>query len=616
MNKKIILLFFAGFFFILLNAQSIATYPTNWFVNMKLNQIQILLHSKTTKFSNNPIVSINYNGVELKKVHPFNNKFYLAIDIVISNTAKPGIIPIRINEGNYKHTVSFELKPRREGKSTQFAQGVNSEDFIYLLMPDRFANGDLSNDKVLGYRDQSLNRDSMYLRHGGDFKGVVNHLDYLQKLGVTTIWMTPVIENDMPNRTEHGYAFTNHYAIDKRLGGEQDYLLLSNELHKRGMKLIQDAVYNHVGSYNFLVLNPPDDNWLHQWKSFTQTNFREQPAFDPHGSKKDLDLMQNGWFVKEMPDLNHQNKFVENFLIQHALWSVETFGIDGWRIDTYIYNDLDFMNRLNAALSNEYPKITYFGECMVNSTINQAYFVENNLNTKFKSNLQAPVDFQPIFNGIHPALTEENSWNGGVNKLYNTLSNDFLYKDPMRNVILLDNHDLSRFFSLVKENVSKQKMGIAWLLTCRGIPQLYYGTEVLMKGYSNPDGLVRLDFPGGWDGDKKNAFAETGLTTDEKSTLLYTQTIANFRKNSTAIKTGKLMQYLPKDGVYVYFRYDKNQTIMCVMNTTNQKKEVHFSDFSEMTNSFKNGVDIVSNQIIQPDFSINEETLLIIALKK
>ncbi|MCX8480673.1 MAG: alpha-amylase family glycosyl hydrolase [Sediminibacterium sp.] len=600
----------------LLNAQSIATYPTNWFINMKLNKIQILLQSKTTKFADNPIVSINYDGVELKKVHHFKNKLYLAIDIVISNTAKPGIIPIRINERNYKHTVSFELKPRREGKGTQFAQGVNSDDFIYLLMPDRFANGDVTNDKVVGYRDQSLNRDSMYLRHGGDFKGIINHIDYLQKLGVTTLWMTPVIENNMPNRTEHGYAFTNHYAIDKRLGGDEAYLQLSIELHKKGMKLIQDAVYNHVGSYHFLVLNPPDENWLHQWKSFTQTNFREQPAFDPHGSKKDLDLMQNGWFVKEMPDLNHQNKFVENFLIQHALWSIETFGIDGWRIDTYIYNDLDFMNRLNTALSSEYPKITYFGECMVNSTVNQAYFVENNLNTSFKSNLQAPVDFQTLFNGIQPALTEENSWNGGVSKLYNTLSNDFLYKDPMRNVNLLDNHDLSRFFSIVKENVAKQKIGIAWLLTCRGIPQIYYGTEVLMKGYSNPDGLVRLDFPGGWEGDKKNAFTETGLTIEEKSTLQYTQTIANFRKKSTALKKGKLMQYLPKDGVYVYFRYDKNQTIMCVMNNTNQSKEVHFSDFYEMTNSFKNGVDIVSNQIIQPNFSINAETLLVIELKK
>jgi glycosidase len=483
-------------------------------------------------------------------------------------------------------------------------------------MPDRFSNGDVTNDKIAGLKDQTLNRDSIYHRHGGDLKGVQNHLDYLQKMGVTTLWMTPVIENDMPNRTEHGYAFTNHYAIEKRFGGEAAYLQLSDNLHQRGMKLIQDAVYNHVGRFHFLVQDAPDADWLHQWPRFTQTNYKEQSLFDPHGAAKDAKRMADGWFTTEMPDMNHQNEFVANFLIQHALWSVETFGIDGWRIDTYIYNDLPFMNRCNQALTDEYPKLTSFGECWVHGNANQAYFVQNNLNVPFKSNLQGSADFQLLFYGIQPALNEPFGWTEGVNKLYNTLANDFLYKDPTRNVIFLDNHDMTRALSTFGESIPKLKMGIAWLMTCRGIPQIYYGTEVLMKGISNPDGWVRLDFPGGWNGDKKNAFTEEGLTADEKDMLHYTQLLGNFRKTSSALTQGKLMQFLPDQGLYVYFRYTPTQTIMCVMNTDSKPHNIDFEKYNERTQGFKNGIDIVTGKTIAAQFTVPAQTLQLIELKK
>ncbi|MBS1973759.1 MAG: cyclomaltodextrinase N-terminal domain-containing protein, partial [Bacteroidetes bacterium] len=497
----------------LFSQPDIEAYPANWWVNMKWNRLQLMLHQKG--IASGAQVKVNYPGAELTRVEKVENPNYLFLDLMISPAARPGKIKIEIEQPNKRSVIDFELKPRRKGNGTLYAQGVTSSDFIYLLMPDRFSNGDQSNDRIPGMRDQSLDRDSIFLRHGGDLQGVINHLDYLHNLGITTLWMTPVIENDMPNRTEHGYAFTNHYKIDPRLGGAAAYKKLSDALHKRGMKLVQDAVYNHVGLYHFFVQDLPMKSWLHQWPAFTQTNYKDQTIFDPYGAPSEKKIMLDGWFTREMPDLNQTNPYVANFLIQHAIWSVEEFGVDGWRIDTYIYNDLDFMNRCNNALTSEYPHMTMFGEAWVHGTANEAYFADNNISTKFKSNLQGITDFQCLFYGIIPAVNETFGWTEGVNKLYSTLSNDFLYKDPLRNAIFLGNHDLNRWFSTVGENLVKDKTGFEWLLTCRGIPQMYYGDEVLMKGFTNPDGWVRLDFPGGWQGDKKNAFTGEGLSADE-----------------------------------------------------------------------------------------------------
>lgn len=617
MNLKFKAISFSIITLLFLSIQAFATeaYPSNWFVQMKWNKVQVLLRDVDADFSKST-VSINYPGVTVQKIHHFENGHYIAVDLLINNNAKPGEVKIQIKNGGLVTTHSWPLKQRRQGNGIKFAQGVNQSDFIYFLMPDRFSNGDPSNDRIAGLKDQSLNRDSIFLRHGGDLEGVQNHLDYLQSLGATTLWMTPILENDMPDRTEHGYAATNHYAVEKRFGGETAYLALSDALHARGMKLIQDAVYNHVGRFHFLVQDPPAKDWLHQWPKFTQTNYKDQPVFDPYGAIQDKKKLADGWFTTEMPDVNHGNEFVANYLIQHAIWSVETFGIDGWRIDTYIYNDLAFMNRCNQALEIEYPKITSFGECWVHGTANQAYFAQNNINTSFKSNLQGVADFQTLLYGIQPALNEKFGWMEGVSKLYNTLSNDFLYKDPTRNVIFLDNHDMTRILSQVGESIPKVKIGLAWLLTCRGIPQLYYGTEVLMKGISNPDGWVRLDFPGGWDGDKKNAFTKAGLTAEELDMLLYTQKLGQFRKSSSAITKGKMMQYLPNEGLYVYFRYDDNQTVMCVMNTSDQERKVNLSEYSERTNGFSGGKEVVSGKAIAQQFNIPALTMQVIELIK
>lgn len=577
-----LLLFFAYHSFA---QNNVDVYPTNWYVGMKNPKLQLMLHGKDIGAVKH--VSISYPGVTLEHVHHVEGENYLFVDLRIAATAKPGKATIKLGSEN----IPFEFKARRKGNGIEYAQGVDSKDFVYLIMPDRFSNGDYSNDKVPGMKDQTLNRDSMYHRHGGDMQGVINHLDYLQDLGVTTLWMTPVIENDMPNRTEHGYAFTNHYKIDPRLGGAEAYKKLSDALHKRGMKLIQDAVYNHCGLDNFFVQDLPMKDWLHQWPTFTHPNYKDQTLFDNYASSYDQKHMVDAWFVPSMPDLNQSNPYVANFLIQHAIWCVEEFGVDGWRIDTYIYVDQDFMNHCNQALIDEYPKMTMFGEVWVNGTVNEAYFTRNNLNVPFKSNATGVVDFQCLFNGIQPALTQDN----GVERLYQTLSNDILYKNPMNNVIFLDNHDMTRFYSQVKEDINKLKMGIGWLLTERGTPEMYYGTEVLLKGISNPDGLVRGDFPGGWKEDKLNKFTAEGRTEKENEVFNWTRTIAKFRKNSSAIKTGKLMQFVPDRGVYTYFRYDNKQTVMVMMNTSNEDRTVDLTRFEEKTKGFHTARNIGTN---------------------
>jgi len=600
--KKIVFLIVAVLFFVAAFSQEqVDCYPTHWWTGMKWNKVQVMVHGKKVA-DNFPMIKMGpegvklANGVRLLKINRVENPNYIFLDLVIDATAKPG----KFNFPFLKNMeLSYELKARRTGNGTLYAQGVTSKDFMYLIMPDRFSNGDESNDRVPGMRDQTLNRDTVFNRHGGDLKGIQDHLDYLQSLGVTALWLNPVIENDMANRTEHGYAFTNHYKVDPRLGGDKAYLELVDAVHKKGMKIIQDAVYNHVGIHHFTVEDAPMKDWLHQWPSYTQTSYKDQVLFDPHAAASEIKVMADGWFTRQMPDMNQGNPYVVNFLIQHALWTVEEFGVDGWRIDTYAYNDLEFMNRCNKALMDEYPKLTMFGETWVHGVPNQSYLVQNNYNIPFKSNLQAPTDFQTLW-GITDAMTKDFGWTDGVNNLYTTLAQDFVYKDPMRNVIFLDNHDMARFYSVVNEDVEKYKTAINWLLTCRGVPQFYYGGEIGLTGTTSPnDGYVRQDFPGGWKGDKANKFTAAGRSAKENEIWDHISILANYRKRSSAITMGKMMQFTPQDGVYVYFRYDDNQTVMVVMNTAKENKTVNLKRFEERTKGFSKMKNILSGTVTE-----------------
>lgn len=337
-------------------------------------------------------------------------------------------------------------------------------------------------------------------------------------------------------------------------------------------------------------------SWLNQWQDYTNTTYRDQVLFDPYAAPLEVKKMSDGWFTRQMPDLNQRNPYVANFLIQHALWTVEEFGIDGWRIDTYAYNDLPFMNRCNRALMEEYPQLTMFGETWVHGVPNQSYFTQNNYNLPFKSNLQAVTDFQTLW-GIQDAMTKDFGWTDGVTRLYTTLAQDFIYKDPMRNVIFLDNHDLPRFFSVIGENIEKYKSSLSWLLTCRGIPQLYYGSELATTGFTSPnDGYVRLDFPGGFPGDTVNKFEAGGRTMKDQEIWQHVKALASFRKNATAITTGKMMQFVPEAGVYVYFRYDARQTVMVVMNTDKVAQTISFKKYGDRTTGFNKYRNVVTGE--------------------
>jgi|CXWL01.1.fsa_nt_gi glycosidase len=585
-------------------------YPTNWWVGMKNPKLQLMIHRERVGMEK--ISLLPYPGVKMVKQSKAESNNYLFIDLLIDKTAKPGTLKFRIDNLQSPEAVAYkifdyELKPRNKENGRTRVQGITSKDFLYLMIPDRFSNGDPSNDIIADYRDQTSDRKNMFSRHGGDFKGIENHFDYFSQLGVTALWLTPIIENNTTLMKEwgnsvagyHGYWFTDHYQIDKRLGGNDGYLEFCNAAHKKGIKVVQDAIYNHISKEHFFATDPPTKDWINNWPAFTGPSHREETLFDPYGSAYDKKVMLDGWFTDHLPDLNQRNPFLATFLIQHAIWSTEYFGVDGWRVDTYKYCDEQFMNNVNAALEREFPNITIFGEAWVNTVIGNAYFTRNNINTAFKHNANSVIDFQTCF-GMLSGMNLSQGWTDGVNKLYMTMTQDVVYKNPMRNCIFLDNHDMDRVFSVADEDWSKLKMGLNWLLTLRGIPQLYYGTEVLMKNKkTNTDATVREDFPGGWaeDKEKENRFTKEGRSDKQQEAFEYVSGLANFRKNSSAITAGKTMQFVPKEGLYVYFRYDAKQTVMIITNSGDKNIKPDWSMYSERTKGFTQVRNVVSGKI-------------------
>lgn len=619
------ILFFCSFFFWTISsfaADPIDVYPTHWWTGMKTNKIQLILHSneegrmlKVDKL----VVRSSSPDLKIVKVHShIENRKYLFLDVEINPSAKPQTVEISFGGviRNEWRKINFELKPRIKGNGISRIKGVNSGDLVYLLMPDRFSNGDPSNDFFNDMRDTGHDRDNPFDRHGGDLQGVQSKLDYLNELGVTAIWMTPVVENDM-NRTNeggtmrstyHGYAFTDQYHVDKRLGGNVAYKNLVNAAHAKGMKVIQDAVYNHIGNDHWSFRDLPMNDWLNQWPSYQNTSYKDQPLVDPYASAIDKKTAIDGWFTPFLADLNQKNPYVSNFLIQYAIWATEEFGIDGWRVDTYFYSDPVFLNKINDALLKEFPSVTVFGEAWVQSVTNSAYFCENNMNVPFKHNCQGVTDF-PLYFSMLDALKQPYGWNEGVNRLYQTLAQDLLYKNPMRNCIFLGNHDLDRIYSVLGENLDKFKMGMNLLLTLRGIPQLYYGDEVLMKNFKDPtDAEVRKDFPGGWPQDKAkdNLFTKEGRNEKQNEAFEHISRLAHFRKNSSAIKSGRLMQYLPKDGLYVYFRYNEKETVMVISNTGDKKIKPDWRVYQERIKNFSLLRNVVSGKTLSlADLSVD-----------
>jgi glycosidase len=588
--------------------------PANWWVGMKNTTLQLIVHGNQIATRN---VTINYPGVTLLKANKVENPNYLFLDLEISPATQPGIFPIRFEKKGAKAIVSnYELKARNVKQVK--AQGVNSKDLVYLIMPDRFANGDKTNDIVKGMTETTLNRDSMYHRHGGDIQGIINNLDYLQDLGVTALWINPLLTNDQPKTSYHGYANTENYRIDPRYGTNELYKKLIDEMHKRGMKMVKDLVHNHVGSRHWTVLDLPSKDWLNQWPSFTRTTYREQTHFDPYASAADKKQMVKGWFDFHMPDPNQQNPYVRNYITQSHIWWVEYAGVDAFRLDTYAYNDLDYMTEWAKAIKAEYPNLNSFGETWVHGVPSQSYFTEGNVvNQGFDSGLDGVTDFQALW-GINEALNGKFGWTDGVVRLYNTLAYDYQYKDATKNVVFLDNHDLNRFYSVVNEDFSKYKSGIAWVLTTRGIPQFYYGNEILMTGTTTPDGKVRLDFKGGWPEDKVNKFTAAGRTEKENEAFNYVRKLATYRKNNEVLQTGKMMQFVPQDGIYVYFRYNADKTVMMLMNGEEKEVSLSTARFAERTTGFTQAINVATDEVLTDisQIKIPAKTTLVLELKK
>lgn len=593
--------------------------PTNWWVGMKNQNLQILVYGKNiskAKVSLKP-----YAGVKLLKTQKVENPNYVFIDLDITKAAKAGNLQFIFENGTESSTVNYELRLR-----TAKPQTVSQADVVYLLMPDRFANGDESNDKYDEMFDTQADRKSPFLRHGGDLQGIINHLDYFNELGVTALWLTPIIENNTHQTNEggsmrssyHGYHFTDHYQIDRRFGGNNGYQKLINEAHKKGIKIIQDAVYNHVGEDAWFVKDLPSKSWLHNWDKYTNTSYKDQPLIDVNGSKYDKKVTEEGWFTSFLPDLNQKDPLLANYLIQHALWTIEYFNIDAWRIDTYIYNDMEFMNRCNKAILDEHPNMLLFGESAVNTVVSQSYFTKNNLNIPFKCNLPSSCDFQ-VQGAINTALKENFGWNEGVNRLYTTLSQDLVYQNPEKLVPFVENHDTDRYFSVIGEDFNKYKLGLTWLYTVRGVPQMYYGTEFLMKNFKNPsDAEVRKDFPGGFKGDTENKFTAAGRNAQENEAFDFNKKLLNYRKTSEALTKGKFMQFTPFDGgIYVYFRYTDKQTVMVVSNTKNTDSSVPTANFAEVIKGAKSAKNIMTGEVLNDisNIKVPAMTALILELK-
>jgi len=583
--------------------------PPNWWVGMHQKTFQLLVHGEDIA---NSQVSIKSDKVELVKATKIENNNYLFLDIKVAETAKAGSFDIifKRNSKEFKH--SYELKEKSNHK-----RGFSSSDLIYLVMPDRFANADESNDSPKGILEKA-DRSDPNGRHGGDIQGVINNLDYIKDLGVTALWLNPTIENNNPKYSYHGYAITDFYKTDPRSGTNDDYKKLADELHKKDMKLIMDMIFNHSSIHHWWMKDLPMKDWANTNPDF-RSNFRGSTIADTHASQNDQKRMTQGWFDLHMPDLNQHNEFLATYLIQNSLWWIEFADLDGIRMDTQPYPYKDFMSAWAKRVHEEYPDFTLLGETWLQKPAFTAYFSgDSPISGDYNSHLNSTTDF-PLYYSTRDAFNQNDGWSEGLAKIYYVLAQDFLYGNANNNVIFLDNHDLDRYYTSVGEDVNKLKMGLAFLLTSRGIPMIYYGTEIMTTGKEHDGhGHIRTDFPGGWKGDKVNAFTEKGRTKQQNEVYDYIKTIADWRKTNEAVTKGKLLHFVPENGVYVYFRHHEGKAVMVLLNNNNSDdKTVDCSRFNEILKNYSSGTDIVSKKTIKLDkIKVDKKSALIIELKK
>ncbi len=585
--------------------------PTFWWAGMKNTELQILLYGEDISSSD---VSITSTDVYLKEVVRQANSNYLILYLDLKE-ARPQKFDIVLKKGRKVTKVPYELKERiRRGTDIE---GFTSSDVLYLIMPDRFANGNPDNDVIPGMLENKVDRNEQFGRHGGDFKGISEHLDYISDLGVTAIWLNPTQENDMKDGSYHGYAITDYYQIDRRFGTNEEFCNLVNEAHGKGLKVVMDMIFNHCGSENYLFKDRPQDDWFNFRSNYVQTSFKTASVMDIHASDYEKAIATDGWFTQVMPDLNQRNRHVARYLIQSSIWWIEYAGINGIRQDTHPYADYNFMSTWCKEVLEEYPHFNIVGETWLNSNVLVSYWQKDSkLAAPKNSNLPTVMDF-PLTDLMSKAFDEETTeWSGGLYRLYDYHTQDLVYANPMNLLIFLDNHDTSRFCKNEEDakNIARYKQAITYLLTTRGIPQIYYGTEILMAAdKSEGDGCLRRDFPGGWKGDKVNCFTAEGRTDLQNEAFDYTRKLLNFRKGNEAICKGTMKHFSICKGVYVYERKYNDKSVVVFMNGTDEKQTLSLVPYKEILPS-SSATDFISGKNVVLDEEItlgSRETLLL-----
>lgn len=554
--------------------------PSFWWAGMKNPELQILLYGEDLALSD---VSVSGEGIYLKEVVRQDNPNYLLLYLDLSE-AKGQTFQILLKNGKKKLQVPYELKSRMQ--RGEDVKGFTSEDVLYLIMPDRFANGNSNNDVVDEMREKKVDRTDSFARHGGDIQGISNHLDYIADLGVTAIWLNPTQENDMESGSYHGYAITDYYQIDRRFGSNEDFCALVEKAHEKNLKVVMDMIFNHCGSENYLFRDKPSKDWFNYRSNYVQTSFKTASVMDIHASAFEKKIATDGWFTSVMPDFNQRNRHVARYLIQSSIWWIEYAGINGIRQDTHPYADFDFMSQWCKEVLDEYPYFNIVGETWLNSNVLVSYWQKDSkLAAPQNSNLPTVMDF-PLQALMNQAFDEETGeWGGGLYKLYDYQTQDLVYANPMNLLTFLDNHDTSRFAQTdeMAKNLKRYKQAMVFLLTTRGIPQIYYGTEILMTGDKGKgDGDLRKDFPGGWQGDTRNCFVENGRTALENEAFEFTRQLLNWRKGNQVIGKGNLKHYSIHNGVYVYQREFNGKSVVVIMNGTDDSKELDLTPYQEI----------------------------------
>ena len=607
--------------------------PTDWYVGLKNPSVQLMVYGKGIRDVSD--VTTDYPGVRIDSLVRLNSPNYLLIYMNVKD-AQPGTMILNFKSQSSKFKVQsskFTLKSRE--MSGDKRMGFTNADVLYMLMPDRFAQGANHNPQIKGMRNYVEDRSKPSLRHGGDLNGIREHLDYFKELGVTALWFTPVLENDSPDSengfsTYHGYATTNYYKVDPRFGSNEDYKLLCDEAHKKGLKIVMDMIFNHSGFEHPWTHDMPSKDWLNvpEWlteeqsgrdpmtgfasetsstsetsttsptSKYLQTSYKLTPVVDPYASKIDLKETVEGWFVPSMPDLNQHNPHLMRYLIQNSIWWIETVGIDGIRMDTYPYAYADAMAQWMKELDEEYPNFNTVGETWVTEPAYTAAWQAGSKLSTFNTYLKTVMDFS-FFDKLNQAKNEEtDAWWNGLNRLYNSFVYDYLYPNPSSVMAFIENHDTDRFLGNGKDTLAL-KQALALLLTVNRIPQLYYGTEILMNGTKEvTDGNVRQDFPGGFPGDKQNCFTKEGRTKAQSAMFNWLSRLLHWRQGNEVVTKGKQIQFIPYNGVYVIARQYQGKTVLTILNGTSKPATMEVARYQEVIGSKKTARDILTNRYV------------------